>query len=326
MYIQPQSTVNNMNNNIKIDKSAFVHEQKGKIKAKYRILETIGKGSYGEVKKIQHKTSGEMRAMKIIRKDDVSKEFMQSLQNEIEILKQLDHPNIVRLYEFYQDNLNIYLITEFIEGGELFDKITKVKHFTEEDAANVMKQLLQAVTYCHNRKIVHRDLKPENLLMESKVSDNIKVIDFGTSRVFDPNTKMNQKFGTVSPDSLIEFQPYYIAPEVLQRKYDEKCDIWSCGVIMYILLCGYPPFKGKSHKEIFERIKQGKYNFQGPEWKEISKEAKVLIKRMLTFNPTDRVSAELALKDEWFHINKAKKEPNEEFKQPVMNQIIENLK
>ena len=136
--------------------------------------------------------------MKIIRKDDVSNEFMQSLQNEIEILKQLDHPNIVRLYEFYQDDLHIYLITEFIEGGELFDKITKVKNFSEQDAANVMRQLLQAVHYCHIRKIVHRDLKPENLLIESKTSDNIKVIDFGTSRTFDPNTKMNQKFGTVS--------------------------------------------------------------------------------------------------------------------------------
>ena len=113
-------------------------------------------------------------------------------------MKQLDHPNIVRLYEFYQDDLHIYLITEFIEGGELFDKITKVKIFSEQDAANVMRQLLQAVHYCHIRKIVHRDLKPENLLIESKTSDNIKVIDFGTSRTFDPNTKMNQKFGTVS--------------------------------------------------------------------------------------------------------------------------------
>lgn len=161
-------------------------------------METLGKGSFGEVKKIQLKTTGEFRAMKIIMKQEVSKEYIQSLLNEIDILKQLDHPNIVRIYEFYQDKVNFYLVTEYIEGGELFDRITKVKCFTELDAARIMKQLLSAVVYCHNKKIVHRDLKPENLLLEFKNSDNIKVIDFGTSKVFDPNTKMVQKFGTVS--------------------------------------------------------------------------------------------------------------------------------
>jgi calcium-dependent protein kinase len=113
------------------------------------------------------------------------------LLNEIDILKQLDHPHIVKLYEFYQDKLHFYLITEYIEGGELFDRITKVKCFTEKDAAKIMKQLLSAVVYCHNKKIVHRDLKPENLLLEYKDSDNIKVIDFGTSGVFDPSSKMH---------------------------------------------------------------------------------------------------------------------------------------
>ena len=117
----------------------------------------------------------------------------------------------------------------------------------------LMKQLLSCVVYCHKRNIVHRDLKPENLLLVSNSHiENIKVIDFGTSVVFDPNTKMNHKFGT----------PYYIAPEVLNRMYDEKCDVWSCGVIMYILLCGQPPFKGKTHKEIFDKIRAGKFTFQ----------------------------------------------------------------
>jgi len=176
---------------VPINKAAFVKEQKGKIKAKYRVLETIGRGSYGEVKKIQHKVTGELRAMKVLKKDEVSKEFKKSLLNEIDILKQLDHPNIVKLYEFYQDKLNFYLITEHIEGGELFEKITKVKFFTEEDAVKIMRQLLSAVVYCHNKKIVHRDLKPENLLLMTKDSYFIKVIDFGTSSVFDPNTKMN---------------------------------------------------------------------------------------------------------------------------------------
>ncbi|CDW91278.1 protein kinase domain containing protein [Stylonychia lemnae] len=293
---------------LKIDVSVFVHEQKGKIKARYRILETIGKGSYGEVKKIQSKTNYELRAMKIIRKEDVSKEYMQSLLNEIDILKQLDHPNIVRIYEFYQDKLHFYLITEYIEGGELFDKITKVKCFTEADAAKVMKQLLSAVVYCHNKKIVHRDLKPENLLIDLKTQDSLKVIDFGTSQIFDPNTKMHQKYGT--------------------RRYDEKCDVWSCGVIMYILLCGYPPFKGKNHKEIFDKIKTGKFSFAAAEWKNVSREAKVMIKKMLTFTPEERVSAHQALEDEWIVQNAMRQTQKslDQFHQPIMNDMMENLK
>jgi calcium-dependent protein kinase len=134
-------------------------------------METLGRGSFGEVKKVQVKSSGEFRAMKIIRKHEVSKDYIQSLLNEIEILKQLDHPNIVRIYEFYRDKQNFYLITEYIEGGELFDKIAKQRCLTEVDAAKIMKQLLSAVVYCHNHKIVHRDLKPENLLLETKESD-----------------------------------------------------------------------------------------------------------------------------------------------------------
>jgi calcium-dependent protein kinase len=133
------------------------------------------------------------------------------------------------------------------------------------------------------------------LLVKSDMIDFIKVIDFGTSIVFDPNTKMRHKFGT----------PYYIAPEVINRMYDEKCDVWSCGVIMYILLCGSPPFKGKNHREIFEKIKAGKFQFAQPEWQLVSREAKMLIKKMLTYNPDERISAEEALNDEWIFENTA---------------------
>lgn len=165
---------------------------------------------------------------------------------------------------------------------------------------------------------MHRDLKPENLLLDSNAQiDSIKVIDFGTSIMFDPNTKMRHKYGT----------PYYIAPEVLNRMYDEKCDVWSCGVIMYILLCGQPPFKGKNHKEIFEKIRAGKYSFSQPEWTDISREAKQLIRKMLTYNPDERVSAEEALNDEWIHEYAAigKKEAQVTLKQPIMTSIINNV-
>lgn len=210
--------------------------KKGKITKDYTILNTIGKGGFGEVKKVIHKVSQDVRAMKIIKKDQVDEQYLQTLQNEIKILKQLDHPNIVKLYEIYSDQDNIYLITEFLEGGELFDLILKTRHFNENIAARIMKQLFQAINYCHSKNIVHRDLKPENLLLQAADKFDIKVIDFGLSRTFDANKVMCSKLGT----------PFYIAPEVLKQKYNEKCDIWSCGVILYILLSGTPPFNGKN--------------------------------------------------------------------------------
>jgi len=193
--------------------------------------------------------------------------------------------------EFYQDEKHFYIVSEFYNGGELFEKITTMKSFSEKQAANTMKQILSAVNYCHQAKIVHRDLKPENILYESKRDDSLlKVIDFGTSRYYEPATKMNQKFGT----------PYYIAPEVLRRKYTEKCDVWSCGVILYILLCGYPPFNGENDKIIMDRVAAGKYDFNHAEWSDISDEAKKLIRRMMEYDPNQRCSAEQALNDPWF--------------------------
>lgn len=145
---------------------------------------------------------------------------------EMEIMKKLDHPNILRIYEVYQDQKRYYLITELCTGGELFDEISKKTTFSEQDAAIIIEQILEAIAYCHSRNIAHRDLKPENILIDSKNHNNIKVIDFGTSQKMTKGEKMNQTYGTA----------YYIAPEVLVSEYDEKCDVWSIGVIMYILL------------------------------------------------------------------------------------------
>lgn len=199
-------------------------------------MNLLGKGGFGEVKKVIHKLTNNARAMKIIKRDNVDESFMAALNSEIKILQMLDHPNIVKLYEVYQDPKNIYMITEYLEGGELFDMILKSRNFNENIAAKIMKQVLSAVAYCHSKKIVHRDLKPENLLLASNDSFEIKVIDFGLSRTFSPDKSMYSKMGT----------PFYIAPEVLKKKYNEKCDIWSCGVILYILLSGNPPFNGKN--------------------------------------------------------------------------------
>ena len=168
----------------------------------------------------------------------------------------------------------------------MFDKISEEQYFSEKDAATISKQVLSAINYCHQRHIVHRDLKPENLLLDKdQENPKITIIDFGTSAIFDHNVKMNQKYGT----------PYYIAPEVLKKNYDEKCDLWSIGVILYILLCGYPPFNGSNDKQIIEAVIKGKFTLDGksllvylyapllePEWDDISADAKDLVRKLLT--------------------------------------------
>ena len=198
-------------------------------------MESVGKGGYGEVKRVVHKITGETRAMKIIKKESCDEEYLKSLTNEINILRMLDHPNIIKLYEIYQDSACIYLITEFMGGGDVYQVLTRKKILNESQAAKVLKQVLLAVNYLHGKKIVHRDLKPENLMLEKENHWDLKVIDFGLSRVFNKDKKMNQRLGT----------PYYVAPEVLKKKYDEKCDIWSIGIILHILLTGNPPFLGR---------------------------------------------------------------------------------
>lgn len=192
---------------IAVDVSKFVTEAKGDIQDRYLVQAVIGKGAYGEVRMVKDKITHDLRAMKVIPKESCSGTSSAAINNEIQVLKSLDHPNIIKIYEFYQDDINYYLITEFCSGGELYDRIIAMKNFCEAKAAQLMKQILSAVTYCHSRKIVHRyfllhvkikrDIKPENLLFESPDEEaNLKVIDFGTSIIFETK-KMRQKLGTV---------------------------------------------------------------------------------------------------------------------------------
>jgi len=194
-------------------------------------------GAFGEVRMCVHRESGAQRAVKVLRKSHMDDDEKRMLFNEINILKEIDHPNIIKMYEFFEDEKRYYLVTEICKGGELFDEILQRGKFSERDGAVLMKQVLSCINYCHQSNIVHRDLKPENILLEqNKEFDQIKIIDFGTSLVYDPNRNLDEKLGT----------PYYIAPEVLNKNYNEKCDIWSAGVITYILLSGMPPFNGQS--------------------------------------------------------------------------------
>jgi calcium-dependent protein kinase len=280
----------------KVEAGSFVGKRKGNIKDFYSLGNKIGAGAFGFVRVGLHKVLGHKRAVKTISKASISKDMREHTMffNEVDILIKTDHPNIVRLYEFYEDEKYYHLVTEFVSGGELFDFIIKSKILTEPIAAHFMKQLLSAVSYCHSHSIVHRDLKPENLLLERDSADSLlKIIDFGTSRIYDGESKMTQKYGTA----------YYIAPEVLRREYNEKCDVWSCGVILYILLSGKPPFYGKTDAEILERVSKGSYSMNSIEWTSISSSAKNLIRKMLQLNPDKRPSAHECLEDEWVVTN-----------------------
>ncbi|CAD8150941.1 unnamed protein product [Paramecium pentaurelia] len=292
---------------IRMGVELFINLKKGSINKVYAFGQVLGQGAFGKVWKVTHKTTGLIRAMKQIKKSELIKEDEQKLFQEMHILKNLDHPHIVKLYELYQDQTNYYMITEYLSGGELFERIKKMQVFTEKRASELILQILLAINYCHEQKIVHRDLKPENILFSGpEPQQNLKIIDFGCSRRFN-TSKMTKRMGT----------PYYIAPEVLGQNYTEKCDIWSCGVILYILLCGYPPFTGKNEQEIFEKVKLGRLKFPNEEWDLISKEAKHLIQKMIQVDVNLRYSASQVMSDPWFQ--------KHAINQPINKKVLDNL-
>jgi len=214
-------------------------------------------------------------------------------------LRQLDHPNIIKLHETWETDRICFLVTELCEGGELFFHITKRKHLTEAQAALVMRQAFYALCYLHNNRICHRDIKPENFLLYKEDEDShIKLIDFGLAKMINENEVMNTPNGT----------PYYIAPEVLRGSYTALCDNWSMGVVLYIMLSGKPPFGGKSNKEIIDNVLKGKYSFNNPVWEKISPEAIDLICKLLERQADQRLTAEEAYNHPWIQ-----KQKNKEF-------------
>ncbi|CAK91222.1 unnamed protein product (macronuclear) [Paramecium tetraurelia] len=273
----------------------FVSLKSGDISQYYEIESTLGEGTFGRVSLVKQKSTNIFRAMKQLAKDKILASQRERMIQEVNILKDLDHPNIVNIFELYQDERYYYLITEYLSGGELFDRIQQRNNLNESMAANYMKQILNAVNYCHHRNIVHRDLKPENILFDQRGSDQIlKIIDFGTAKQILSNTQLKQKTGT----------PYFIAPEVIDQNYNSKCDVWSCGVILYIMMCGKPPFKGNNLEELYRNIKNGYVDFTGSEWYDVSQDAKSFISKLLVVDPAKRMSAEQALKDTWIVSNK----------------------
>jgi calcium-dependent protein kinase len=268
-----------------IKKSTMITKNTQPVEDVYEVdQKTLGSGTYGVVKKAIHKKTKQVRAVKVIARKKIKN--WERFLTEVKILQTLDHPNIIKLYEYFEDDKNVYLVTEMCTGGELFDKIIEKEYFDEAYASKIFKQILNAINYCHKLDIAHRDLKPENFLYEStQENSEIKVIDFGLSKIcHTKNTgkieRLKTKAGT----------PYYISPEVLAGNYDKQCDLWSAGCILYILLCGYPPFYGEDDQEILRAVQKGVFDFNGEEWDDVSKEAKDLIKKLIT-KPERRLTA-----------------------------------
>merc|ERR1719162_1250710 len=239
---------------------------------------------------------------------------MDRFKQEIAIMKMMDHPDIIKLFETFEDHRNIYLVMELCTGGELFDRIIDAGHFTEVQAAILMQQILRAIYYMHENSVCHRDLKPENFLFSSKDPIEkclLKIIDFGLSCQFSADSVLTTKAGT----------PYYVAPQVLAGKYDHLSDLWSCGVIMYVILCGYPPFYGETDADVLTKVRLGNFSFNATDWKNVSEDAKNLIRMMLKMNPRDRYTAEQALNHDWIK-NKAPKATNVN----LQTGFVDNLK
>ena len=253
-------------------KSDLIGARTEEIDKYYTFIKELGHGSYGHVYRCQNISTGDVYACKKFDKKLIKNKTR--LKTEINLLRATDHPNIIKLYETFEDKQYIYLIMEECNGGELFERLAlnakNHKLYTEKDAAKLMKQILEAVNYLHHHGICHRDLKPENILISS-MGDNfqLKLIDFGLSKVLKTlNGLMKDKVGTV----------YYMAPEVLQGKYNIKCDVWSCGVILFIMLCGSPPFYAKDEKSLKEKIIKFEYDFNNPVFMKVSEDAKDIIR------------------------------------------------
>lgn len=272
---------------LRITPELFVLESNQVFANEYQIAKELGHGAFSKVFQCVDKLSGNICAAKMISKKALSQEMMTDTNKlqEIQVLKQLDHPNILKVFQIFEDKNYFYIVMEYCSGGELFNKITEKGHFNERDTASIIYQLLSAVTYCHSKNVIHRDLKPENIIIEESMGEfTIKVADFGSS-VFFSKAKIKGCFGSV----------YYIAPEVLENSYNELCDEWSCGVILYILLSGRPPFGGKSEAEILHNIKFGVMLTEGSAFDRVSREAKDLIKQLIERDLSKRITAKEAL-------------------------------
>ncbi|XP_042592717.1 calcium/calmodulin-dependent protein kinase type II subunit gamma isoform X28 [Cyprinus carpio] len=257
-----------------------------------QLYEELGKGAFSVVRRCVKKSTGQEYAAKIINTKKLSARDHQKLEREARICRLLKHPNIVRLHDSIAEEGFHYLVFDLVTGGELFEDIVAREYYSEADASHCINQILESVSHIHQHDIVHRDLKPENLLLASKMKGAaVKLADFGLA--IEVQGDQQAWFGFAGT-------PGYLSPEVLRKDpYGKPVDIWACGVILYILLVGYPPFWDEDQHKLYQQIKAGAYDFPSPEWDTVTAEAKNLINQMLTINPAKRITAEQALKHPW---------------------------
>jgi len=261
------------------------------IKSCYKLDREVGRGSFGSVVKGYSRVTNAVRAIKCVSKQRMlGKEH--HLDKEIEILKNVDHPNVIKLYELFEDSDNIYMVMEMCFGGALVDHVRKGGHLDEGQGAKIMLQLLRAVFYLHGNQICHRDIKPANCLLVNKGTVNsnfLKLSDLGLACRFKPGQVLKSAVGTLT----------YMAPEVLEKSYDCNCDLWSCGVLLFKILSGYEPFVGKSDEETREKIASGKVTFSPSEWVHATEDAMSLVQGLLRVNVNDRFTVAKALNHPW---------------------------
>lgn len=293
-----ESTLNEICNNN--DDSIIISKGKGQPEDKYNVISTIGQGSYGIVYKIMNKTTNELYTMKTIPKQNQTIHHIQKqIIKEIEFLEQIDHPNIIKIHEFYDLEDKICIISELCEGSPLSKYKGSPEMSSELEIAIIMFQLLSAINYCHNNNIIHRDIKPNNILIDNKHYKghfNIKLTDFGTAKLYINPEKPN-----------IIGSTHFTAPEVLNGTYAQKSDLWSCGVLLYYLLTTKYPFDGNDNNEIYTKIKNCVYDkLEGKQYKKISSEAKDFVYKLIKVDYNERLSANQALEHIWFNKLKIK--------------------
>jgi calcium-dependent protein kinase len=292
--------------------SARVHDDRRKLEDDYVVEKSkvVGSGYSGPVRPGTSRLTGKKVAVKSFNKKMLTLKRLEFLRNEVSVYLLLDHPNVTRLLDVYEDDKWVHLVMEFCAGKELYHRLVKKSRYSEKDAARTTYEMLLAINYLHQHNIVHRDIKLENFLYEDQSEDSkLKLIDFGFSRVWHPHERLQASCGSIQ----------YVAPEVLRGNYGSQCDMWSLGVIVYMILSGGPPFDGYED-EVLENIRIGNYKMKGNRWKSVSDQAKDFVKRLLVVDPKARMTAAEALNHPWIsnqgHIADA----------DVPREVLENLR
>lgn len=279
----------------------------------YNITRVMGQGGFAVVKLGKRKDDGSAVAVKIIKKDALTISDTKNLGSEIIVMASMKHANIVQLLEVYEDTKHVYLVMELMQGGELFDRIVQKENYSEVEAKIAFRDILSALEYLHSKNVMHRDLKPENLLYKDKTDASLKLADFGFAQVVAPNQLLTTSCGS----------PNYVAPEIINKEskgYDYRADLWSVGVILFVLLAGYPPFYEEDMDALFLQVIRGQYEMDPEDWCYISEDAKDLVKKMLVVNPEQRISIEAILVHPW--ISKTLEKDNH----PHLSRTASNLK